>query len=213
MLPKQTISFNQLCKEGLSPVKIKGMLMSLRLFPSPFKGIYYVPLEEERGGWYIEKPKLALYQSLARYLGTKEFYFSCTTAEEEIGISWHPSGEIHVVNCARSGKIDLVARAKRCEETGTFRSKKVARVILMYARKIVFHKVPVISGAKLKRTPFGDYARPSQIKRDRKRFRERTGVASEEIARSVAKESSEHIKKYGFRKMPLRELDRLTKKR
>ena len=173
MLPKQTISFTQLRKEGVSQAKIKGMLMSLRLFPTPFKGIYYVPLEEERGGWYIEKPKLALYQSLAHYLGTKEFYFSCTTAEEEAGISWHPSGEIHVVNKVRSGKIDLVARAERNEESGTFRSKKIARILLMYARKIVFHKVPAISGAKLRRTPYGDYALPSQIKRDRKRFREK----------------------------------------
>ena len=173
MLPKQTISFAQLRKEGLSPAKIKGMLMSLRLFPTPFKGIYYVPLEEERGGWYVEKPKLALYQSLVRHLGTKEFYFSCTTAEEEAGISWHPSGEIHVVNCTRSGKTDIVARAKRCEATGTFRSKKVARILLMYARKIVFHKVSAISGAKLKRTLYGDYALPSQIRRDRKRFREK----------------------------------------
>lgn len=175
MLPKQTISFAQLRKEGLSTAQIKGKLMSLRLFPTPFKGIYYVPLEEERGGWYLEKPKLALYQSLARYLGTKEFYFSCATAEEEAGISWHPSGEIHVVNKVRSGNIDLATRAEKSEASGTFRSRKVARILPMYARKIIFHRADGawIMKAKLKRTPFGDYARPSQIKRDRKKFREK----------------------------------------
>jgi hypothetical protein len=173
MLPKQTTSFVQLRKEGLTSAKIKGMLMSLRVFPTPFKGIYYVPLDEERGGWYLEKPKFALCQSLARYLGAKEFYFSCATAEEEAGISWHPSGEIHVVNKVRSGNIDLALRAERSEAAGTFRSRKVARILLMYGRRIVFHKVPSIEGAKLKRTPYGDFAMPSQIKKDRKRFREK----------------------------------------
>ncbi len=173
MLPKQATRFAQLRKEGLGEKKIKGMLMALRLFPTPFKGIYYVPLEEERGGWFIEKPKLALYQSLALYLGTKDFYFSCATAEEEAGISWHPSGEIHVVNTARSGKIDLALRAERNIAKGNLRSKKVARIISMYGRKIIFHKIPPLKGAKLKRTIYGDFALPSQIKKDRKRFREK----------------------------------------
>lgn len=173
MLPKQVTSFALLRKEGVGSEKIKGMLMALRLFPTPFKGIYYAPLEEERGGWFIEKPKLALYQSLALYLGTKEFYFSCATAEEEAGISWHPSGEIHVVNAVRSGRIDLFLRAGRNAAKGNFRSKKMSRIILMYGRKIVFHKVPSIRGAKLRSTIYGDFALNSQIKKDRKRFREK----------------------------------------
>ena len=172
MLPKQAISFAQLRKDGFGDKEIKGMLMSLRLFPTPFKGIYYVPLEEERGGWFIEKPKLALYQALALYLGTKGFYFSCATAEEEAGVSWHRSGEIHVVNTARSGRVDLEARSERNAAKGTYRSKKVARLIAMYARKIIFHKAPSVKGAKARQTIYGSFALPSQIKKDRKRFRE-----------------------------------------
>ncbi len=171
MLPKQVVSFAQLRKEGISSKKIKGMLAALRLFPTPFKGIYYAPLEEERGGWFIEKPKLALNQSLAIYLGTKEFYFSCTTAEEEAGISWHRSGEVHVVNAVRSGRIDLEARAERNGTKGTFRSKKLARLLALYARMIIFHKVRSVQGAKLRHTIYGSFALPSQIKKDRKRFR------------------------------------------
>jgi len=174
MLPKQAVSFAQLRKEGLSSSEAYAMSMSLRLFPTPFKGIYYVPTEEERGGWFIEKPKLALYQSLRIYLGTKEFYFSCATAEEEAGISWHRSWEVHVVNAFRSGAVNLQLRAEKNAAKGTFRSKKIARILLMYARKIIFHKVPGIRGAKLKSTIYGDFALPSQIKKDRKRFREKT---------------------------------------
>jgi hypothetical protein len=154
--------------------EISSMATNLYFFPTPFKGIYYVPTEDERGGWLIKRPEIALKQSLSIYLGTGNFYYSCKTAEEFHGIDWHASGDIHVVNPARSGRIDLEDRVARNRGKKTWRAGKVARILEFYARKIVFHKVPSIEGAKLKRTPYGDYALPSQIKRDRKRFREKS---------------------------------------
>ena len=173
MLPKMATDLAQLRKEGIGAKKIKTMVATLQIFPTPFKGTYYVPTDGERGGWLIDKPILALSQAIALYLGTGDFYYSCITAEEFHGISWHRSGEVHVVNTVRSGRIDLVARVEHNERKKTWRARQVARILSMYGRKIIFHKTPSISGAKVKRTIYGDYALASQIKKDRKRFREK----------------------------------------
>ena len=153
------------------------MAANLYLFPTPFKGIYYVPTDDERSGWLIQKPALALREAVAIYLGTSDFYYSCATAEEFHGISWHPSDELHVVNTVRSGRIDLQARVERNRKKKTWRARQVARILEFYARKIIFHKVPSLQGAKAKSTIYGSFALPSQIKKDRKRFREQSAGA------------------------------------
>lgn len=173
MLPKMATDLAQLRKEGIGAKKIKTMVATLQIFPTPFKGIYYAPTDGEHGAWLIDKPILALSQAIGIYLGTGDFYYSCITAEEFHGISWHRSGEAHVVNTVRSGRIDLVARIGRNEKKKTWRARQVARILECYGRKIIFHKAKTIEGAKVKRTIYGDYALPSQIKKDRKRFRER----------------------------------------
>ena len=173
MLPKMVTDRAQLLKEGTRAKKIKTIVASLQIFPTPFKGIYYVPADSERGAWAIEKPSIVLSQAIAFYLNTSNFYYSCITAEEFHGIDWHRSGEVHVVNTMRSGKINLQARVDRNNMKKTWRAKQVARILEFYARKIIFHKVPVIENVKLKRTIYGDYALASQIKKDKKRFREK----------------------------------------
>jgi hypothetical protein len=172
MLPKQAIRFGQLIKEGLSGPQIKNLSASLDLFPTPFKGIYYVPSPEEKKAWFIDRPNLALKKALQLYLATGDFYFSCTTAEEFFGLKWTPSGEIHIVNTKHSGRIDLAERIRRNERKETFRAKKIAAILSYYGNRIIFHKVKSIKGAKFKETPYGRFALRSQIKKDRKRFRE-----------------------------------------
>lgn len=172
-LPKQAISFAQLRTEGLSKKDITSMCAALRLFPTPFKGIYYVPLEEERKGAFIEKPLKALSQAVALFLGTKEFYFSCRTAEEELGLNWQPLGSVHIVNPTLSRKISLKGRIRRNQARGTWRARKIARLLSYYGNEIIFHKGEV-AGAKTKQTPYGRFATRSQIKKDRKRFREKS---------------------------------------
>ena len=172
-IPGHVASAKTLRSHRISAKARTLMVANLFLFPTPFKGIYYVPLDDERKGWLLQNPALALREALAVYLKTDKFYYSCRTADEYHGISWHPSGEMHVVNAVRSGKIDLEARIGRNRQKKTWRAKTVARILEFYCRKIIFHKGEV-EGAKLKRTPYGDFALPSQIKKDRKRFREKT---------------------------------------
>ncbi|HLD59902.1 MAG TPA: hypothetical protein VI912_02840 [Candidatus Bilamarchaeaceae archaeon] len=171
MFPRQAISYTQLLKEGFKPQKIFNLVASLKLFPTPFKGIYYIPSNEERRGWFIDKPLLILTRSTELFLKTQYFYFTCSTAEEFFGISWRPKDKIHIVNEKRSGKIDLLERIARNERKGTYRSKKIAQILSYYGNEVIFHKVKSIKGAKFKETPYGRFALRSQIKKDRKTFR------------------------------------------
>jgi len=173
MLPRQVTSFAQLASEGLSKKKILSLSHALRVFPTPFKGIYYIPSEEERKGKFIERPLRVLLAALPFFLGTSEFYFSCRTAEEHLGMVWQPSGQVHVVNTAKSGRIRLAKRAASKLASGTHRARNVSRILAYYGNEIIFHKVPSIEKAKFQDTPYGRFALRSQIKADRKRFREK----------------------------------------
>ncbi len=170
MLPRQVISHAQLIKSGMNKKEIQALTASLRLFPTPFKGIYYVPLDTERKGWFIEKPLMVLSRAVEVFLGTKEFYFSCSTAEEHLGIRWQPSGKIHIVNEALSKRIDLRERIDRNRGKGTYRAKKIAALLSYYGDEIIFHRTRTISGCKVRQTPNGRYAYKSQIKKDKRRF-------------------------------------------
>lgn len=172
MLPKQTITFEQLTLDGFSKKQILALSSSLEIFPTPFKGIYYVPLEEERKGAFIEKPLKVLSQAIALFLGTKNLYFTCQTAEEILGLSWQPSESIHIVNSKLSRTIKLENRIKVNQKKISWRAKKIAKILSFYGKEIVFHKGKVI-GAKFKQTPYGNFALKSQIAKDKKRFREK----------------------------------------
>lgn len=172
MLPKQVTTFELLLKEGLAGPQIKNHLASLKIFPTPFKGIYYVPSPEERKATFIDRPLFVLNKVLVLYLGNDEFYFSCTTAEEHLGLKWSPANIIHIVNEKRSGKVDLAGRIRRNENKNTYRAKKIARILSFYGNELIFHKGSVL-GAKQKQTPYGRFAMKSQIRIDRKRFRGR----------------------------------------
>lgn len=173
LLPKQCVSFRGLVKQGFTPGEITSMNASLKLFPTPFKGIYYVPLEEERRGAFIEKPFNALSQAIALYLGTKEFYYSCKTAEEALGLSWQASGEVHVVNAKASKKVDLGERMGRRKGRVTWRAKKIAKILAFYGTRIIFHKSAFMAKARTRETPYGRFALKPQIARDWKRFHRR----------------------------------------
>ncbi len=171
LLPKQVISFAQLQAQGYSPKQITEMNASLKLFPTPFKGIYYVPLEEERKGNFIEKPIKALSQALSLFLKSNDFYFSCQTAKEALGLDWQASGNIHVVNNHISRTIDLRQRAQKNLAKNNWRAKKIADILSQYGNSITFHKGST-SAAKIKQTPYGKFALKPQLKADMARFRE-----------------------------------------
>ncbi|MBI2079157.1 hypothetical protein HYT84_00200 [Candidatus Micrarchaeota archaeon] len=170
MLPKQAITFDQLKKEGFSETRIYNLVASLKIFPTPFKGVYYTPSEEERKATFIDKPLMVLRKALPLFL-KGSFYYSCDTAKEFWGISWHPKESVHVVNEKLSDIIDLTKRIKRNLEKGTYRAKKVARVLSFYGREIIFHKIKNLKDAKITETPYGIFATKGQIRKDEKRFR------------------------------------------
>ena len=147
------------------------MSAGLRIFPTPFKGIYYVPSDEERDGWFIDRPLTILSRAVATFLEGEAFYYSCETAEEFFGLNWHPSGTVHVVNEKRSERIDLRERINRNKNKKTFRAKKIAKLLQYYGDRIIFHKTKNIKDVKIKQTPYGTFALKSQIKKDKKKFR------------------------------------------
>ena len=179
LLPKQAISFQALLDQGFAKPKIISMCATLKLFPTPFKGIYYVPLEEERKGGVIEKPLKVLSQAISIFLEDNNFYFSCATAEKALGLDWQPSGSIHVVNEKLSRRISLNGRIGRNRAKGSWRAKKIGKLLSFYGTGIIFHRGSV-DGAKTRQTPYGRFARLPQVKADRKRFRENMAVQHEQ---------------------------------
>ncbi len=173
MLPRQVVTNSSLLSEGFTRKEIESMSAGLKLFPTPFKGIYYTPGEEEQKGKFIDKPGMVLYRAAKRYLKSDSLYFSCRTAEERWAIKWQPTTVVHMVNEKISRTINLQVRIERNEKKKNWRAKNIARILSMYGTKIIFHKVPSIAGAKVKPTPYGTYAMALQIKKDKKRFREK----------------------------------------
>lgn len=171
MLPRQVIGHKQLIEKGHSKQEIAALFSLLRLFPTPFKGIYYVPIEQERKGLFIENPRKILTNAINAFLGTSRFYYSCSTAEEKLGISWQPNGEVHIVNEILSRRIDL-GRRIRITQTSSRRAKKIGTLLEQYCRTIRFHRVKNIEGASIIQTPLGAYAFGKQIARDKELFRE-----------------------------------------
>jgi len=172
LLPRQVVTHKNLLDMGLSPAKIKEMTINLILFPTPFKKIYYTPASEERKATTLDKPLMILTRAIDAYLNTHDFYYSCRTAEEFFGIKWQPTGIIHIVNTKLSRTINLRERIERNARKNNYRAKRISKILFLYGHEIVFHR-GTVSGAKFKETPYGRFALKSQIKKDRKRFREK----------------------------------------
>jgi len=175
MLPYQVVTFAQLRREGLSRREIFNLNASLHLFPTPFKGIYYAPGQDERGGWAITSPTRVLTHAIRMFLGDERFYYTGPAAEQRLGIIWQPSSRIDIVNPHFAGRIHLSARIERNQKKTTFRAKKIARLLEFYGDELVFHKVKNFEKCKFKPTPYGNYATRGQVKKDAQRFGRRGG--------------------------------------
>lgn len=173
MFSYQLVSFAQLRKEGLTAPSIKNLYASLRLFPTPFKGIYYVPGEDERASWSIGSPMRVLSRAIRLFLGNERFYYTGSVAEQKLGLRWQPTRHVHVVNGQFARRVDLRARIGRSERKKTFRAKKIARLLEFYGDEIVFHKVKKFEKCHFKPTPQGNYATAGQVKKDAERFGKR----------------------------------------
>ena len=173
MFPYQLVTFAQLRKEGMDVPSIKNFSARLRLFPTPFKGIYYVPGEEERASWSIGSPMRVLGRDIRLFLDSEKFYFTGALAEQKLGMRWQSTRQVHIVNPQFAGRIKLRARIDRNKKKTTFRAKKIARILEFYGDELVFHKVKRFEECKFKPTPQGNYATRGQVKKDAQRFGKR----------------------------------------
>lgn len=173
MFPYQIVTFAQLRKEGLDGPSIKKLYAGLRLFPTPFKGIYYVPGDDERASWSISSPMRVLSRSIRHFLRgdqSDQFYYTGSVAEQKLGLRAQSTRQIHIVNPHFAGRISLRARIERNQKKTTFRAKKIARLLAFYGDELVFHKVKRFEECRFKPTPQGNYATRGQLKKDEKRF-------------------------------------------
>jgi hypothetical protein len=171
LLPSSVIRFSTLKKSGYTELEIKKKVVSLTLFPTPFKGIYYIPFEDERKSRTLHDPMKALTMSIEMYLDSDRFYYTCRSALEWLGVEWHPSGLIHIANEKISKRIGLETRVSRKQMKKTYYSKTSAGILAQYGREIIFHKCKSMGKAKYKETPSGRFATEKQVKEDKKRFR------------------------------------------
>jgi len=170
LLPNSVIRFSTLKKSGYTEMEIKKKVVSLTLFPTPFKGVYYIPFEDERKSRTLHDPMKALTMSVESYLGSDRFYYTCRSALEWLGIEWHPSGLFHIANEKVSKRIELESRVGRKKKKKTYYSKTSAEILAQYGREIIFHKCKTMDKAKYKETPSGRFATEKQIRVDQKRF-------------------------------------------
>jgi len=171
LLPNSVIRFSTLKKSGYQEGEIKNKVVSFTLFPTPFKGIYYIPFEDERKSRTLHDPIKALTMSIESYLGSDRFYYTCRSALEWLGIEWHPSGLVHIANEKISKRIGLESRVSGKRKKKTYYSKTSAEILAQYGREIIFHKCENLDDAKYKETPSGRFATEKQVKEDKKRFR------------------------------------------
>jgi len=164
------VTFAQLKKEGLDGQAIKNLYARLRLFPTPFKGIYYVPGEEERASWSLSNPARVLDRSIRHFLDSDQFYYTGSVAEQKLGLRWQTTRQTQVVNPDFAGRINLRKRIERNGKKTTFRAKKIARILGFYGDELVFHKVKNFGKCRFKPTPNGNYATLGQVKKDKERF-------------------------------------------
>jgi hypothetical protein len=107
----------------------------LHIFPTPFKGIYYVPYETERDGWYITDPHLVVFKAAQLYLKSDECYLGLYSAlyyQREI---WNALGT-DIINKKISRKITRKLPSKKY-----WRGKIINKIMSSYAFPIRFHKI------------------------------------------------------------------------
>ncbi|GEM_PF-3059316 len=113
----------------------KKMRDELAIFPTPFKGIYYVPFETERKAFYITYPYRVLFEAAKKILKTDDVYYGLETAlyfEKKV---WNPV-PTHIINRSLSKKLKLKKEAK-----GYWRSKKRYSILKQFPYPVIFHKI------------------------------------------------------------------------
>ncbi|MEK6982611.1 MAG: hypothetical protein AABX38_06770 [Candidatus Micrarchaeota archaeon] len=107
----------------------------LRIFPTPFKGIYYVPYETERAGWYITNPHLVIFKAARLYLGNENYYFGLYSALYYLRTIWNAQG-INIINEKLSRTI-----TRKSPSNKYWRGKIINKIMQGYPFPIRFHRI------------------------------------------------------------------------
>ncbi len=85
---------------------------TLKIFPTPFKGIYYIPFETERKAFYITNPYEILFRAAKLFLKGKPAYYGLRTAlylERKI---WNPVSA-DIINESVSKRVEKPKEKKK----------------------------------------------------------------------------------------------------
>jgi len=113
----------------------RKLYSELRIFPTPFKGIYYAPYETERNSWCVTGPLKVIFMACHYYLGSDDYYYGLDTALYYLHIKWQ-CPEIHVMNPAISRRI-----SKKLPSQNYWRGKTVGKIMQCYPQTIQFHRM------------------------------------------------------------------------
>lgn len=107
----------------------------LKIFPTPFKGIYYVPYESERNGWYVTDPLSVIFSAAKIYLGSEKYYFGLNSSLYYNRITWNAAG-VDIINM----KISRTIRRKLPSEK-YWRGKIIRKIMSAYPFPVRFHRM------------------------------------------------------------------------
>ena len=107
----------------------------LKIFPTPFKGIYYAPYESERSGWYITDPLSVIFNAAGLYLGTDEYYFGLGSSLYYNRMIWNAAG-VDIINSKVSRTIQ-----RKMPSDKYWRGKIIRKLMSGYPFPVRFHRM------------------------------------------------------------------------
>ncbi len=115
-------------KEISKKFSFSKALGSLYIFPTFFKGVYYVPLEREKKGHFIARPSEFFYKLFDFVYGRKNWYWSLSTAARHYGLEWSTTKILEIVAHRRYKTISVIDRFESLEKKSSYRSKILAQI-------------------------------------------------------------------------------------
>lgn len=140
--------------------KAAKLYSELKIFPTPFKGIYYVPYDTERKAQYVTDPHSVVFKAAELYLKTDTYYYGLNSALYYLRIIWNAIG-IDIINEKLSRKIN-----KKIPSTKYWRGKVIAKILCQYSFPIRFHKMKGFSMVDLKKKGSIAFSNLRKTKRD-----------------------------------------------
>ncbi len=107
----------------------------LKLFPTPFKGIYYAPYESEREGWFITDPLKVAFEAAKAYLGTDRCYIGLGSALYLLRVIWNPV-PLDIINEKMSRVVE-----RKLPEGNYWRAKVIKKIAKDYPAPVRFHRM------------------------------------------------------------------------